>query len=53
MYQLVSNTIGVIETVNVNYKETANYYASERKEPLYVYYKPTGKLIYCTDEEIN
>ena len=53
MYQIVSNTAGVLTTVNTNPMETARAYAEMRHEPLYVYYK--GKLFGCTDpsEEIN
>ena len=53
MYQIVSNTAGVLTTVNAIPMETAMEYAKLRHEPLYVYYK--GKLFGCTDpsEEIN
>lgn len=53
MYQIVSNSAGVLTTVNANPMETARAYAEMRHEPLYVYYK--GKLFGCTDpsEEVN
>jgi hypothetical protein len=53
MYSIVSNTAGVLTTVNANPMETARVYAAMRNEPLYVYYR--GKLFGCTNpsEETN
>ena len=53
MYSIVSNTAGVLTTVNRNPMETAREYAALRGEPLYVYY--LGKLFGCTDpsEDVN
>jgi hypothetical protein len=53
MYQIVSNSAGVLTSVNRNPMETAREYASMRNETLYVYYM--GKLFGCTDpsEEVN
>lgn len=53
MYQIVSNSAGLITSVNRAPMENARRIAESRGETLYVYYK--GKLFGCTDpnEDIN